>query len=71
MTKEIFKEEEVEMIRQLPRSQYRQQDVLIWRGTTTGEFPVRSAYHLVKEKNKLQPREGSKSYRYDNIWKSI
>ena len=54
----------------LRRFQYRQQDVLTWRVTPTGEFTVRSTYHLAKEKNELQRGEESKSSRYNRIWKS-
>jgi hypothetical protein len=46
---EIFSKEEAKIISNIPLSPLLPRDELIWRGTTHGEFTVRSAYHLGKE----------------------
>lgn len=60
LIKEIFKEDKVAIIFQIPLSQYRQQDMVIWRCTTSGEFTVQSAYHMEKEKQELKQGEVQK-----------
>lgn len=55
----ICTEEEAEIVCNLPLSRYRMEDKLMWHATTTGEFTVRSAYHLKKEKHDAMQGEGS------------
>jgi hypothetical protein len=43
-------EEEADLICSLPINKYQQADKLIWRATSTGEFSMRSAYYMKKEK---------------------
>lgn len=45
----VFRLEEVEVISSIPLSKYGQPYLLIWRGSTTGAFTVRSAYYLEKQ----------------------
>lgn len=45
LIKEIFYEDKVRIIMQLPLSCYNQPDVLICTGTVTCKFSLRSAYH--------------------------
>jgi hypothetical protein len=68
---EIFTQEEAEIICKIPLSRYGQQDVMCWRGTSTGEFTVRSAYHMDKEHKVRDRGESSKAYRHSRIWKAI
>jgi hypothetical protein len=49
LIKEVFSEDEAQVISNIPLSPLLPQDRLIWRGTTNGVFTVRSAYHLGKE----------------------
>jgi len=49
LLQEVFMEEEAKIIANIPLSPLFPKDKLIWRGTTHGEFTVRSAYHLGKE----------------------
>jgi hypothetical protein len=67
---EIFQANEVEIICNLPLSWHRQGDQLIWRGTSTGIFTVRSTYHMEMKRKMANRGEGSQ--RVDNlIWKSL
>jgi hypothetical protein len=45
--------------------------VLSWRGTPSGEFTVRSAYHLEKEKIERLRGESSRGTGCSRIWKAI
>jgi hypothetical protein len=51
----VFNKEEADIICKIPLSRYGQKDVMIWRGTTSGEFTVRSAYHL-ERRNMRTPK---------------
>jgi hypothetical protein len=55
----------VDIICKLPLSNYRQKDVMIWRGTSSSEFSVHSAYLMEKERKDIQHGEGSKHKGYD------
>jgi hypothetical protein len=67
----IFNHEEVEIICNIPLSRYGQPDVLRWQGTTSGEFTVRSAYHLEKEKQERLRGESSTAPACTRTWKTI
>jgi len=58
----LFLTEEVEVILRIPLSRYGQKDVLIWRGSTTSEFIVQSAYHMEQDRLERQGGEGSDEY---------
>jgi hypothetical protein len=49
---DIFSKDKAMIICKLPLSSYKQLDILFWRGTTTGDFIVHSAYHMEMEKEK-------------------
>jgi hypothetical protein len=49
----FFSNAEVDVINKLPVSCSCQKDVLIWRGTTSGDFSIRNAYHMEKERQDL------------------
>jgi hypothetical protein len=49
LIRSIFHDYEAELICNLPCSRYRVPDKLIWRCSKSGDFTVRSAYHLEKE----------------------
>jgi ribonuclease HI len=69
LIEEIFTHEEALVISKLPVSCTLQKDVLIWRGTATGEFSVRSAYHLAKELQDAMSGESSMSSSVSEIWR--
>jgi hypothetical protein len=71
LVRNIFSEEEAEIIGNIPVSKYKQKDKLIWLATTNGEFSVRSAYHLEKEIQDRKNGESSNQARYQAIWKRI
>jgi hypothetical protein len=51
LVRQIFREEEAELICNIPLSKHQQKDKLIWEATTSGLFTVWSAYFLEHEKN--------------------
>ena len=48
----LFNTEEVNAIMSIPLSNTNRSDAIIWRGTVNGLFIVKSAYRMVKEKEK-------------------
>ena len=46
---ENFTSEERHLIQSIPIGSAHQQDIQIWRGTNSGIFTIRRAYHLAKE----------------------
>jgi hypothetical protein len=71
MIKHNFWAEEAKIIIQIPLSKYQQQDILIWRGSTTSEFIVRSAYHMEKDRTERNRGVGSTSSAPSSVWKKI
>lgn len=67
----IFSKEEADSITAIPLSKYGQPDLRIWRGTSTGEFMVQSAYHLEKERKEVQRGESAHHSVFQNLWKTI
>jgi hypothetical protein len=67
----IFTEEESKEILNIPLSPCLLMGKLIWRGTSSGVFTVRSAYHLGKE---LQDNLGGRSLagmKANGVWKTV
>jgi hypothetical protein len=71
LIREIFMEEEADVICNLPRSRYCRGDTLIWRCTPNGSFTVRSAYYLEKSRSEQRLGEGSVKSGFAHIWKMI
>jgi ribonuclease HI len=69
--KEIFQAEEAELICRLAVSPRSGEDRLIWNYNKNGDFSVRSAYHLAKDKFEVD--KGSCSHRESSkpLWKAI
>ena len=67
---EHFEADEAEIIYNLPLSQYGQEDKMIWRLTKTGEFTIRSAYYLGKERTTRRGEQCSRVVE-NKSWKSI
>jgi hypothetical protein len=53
------------------QSHTNQEDQQIWRGTVTGVFSVRSAYHIEKDRELAAKVGGSTRDRNSHIWRSI
>jgi hypothetical protein len=66
-----FGEDEATAIYNIPLSRYNQEDKMIWRASRTGEFSVRSAYHLEKERQERKKGESSNGARPLDVWKKI
>jgi hypothetical protein len=67
----IFVPEEVVKICSLPLSSPGQPDKLIWKGSSSGVFSVKSAYHLGMERRLSDKGESSKISQSSKVWKSI
>jgi hypothetical protein len=68
----IFSKEEAETIYGIPLSVYgQQQDLLIWRGFSTGDFTVRSAYLLENERQEVNRGESSSNSDKQYLWRLI
>jgi hypothetical protein len=71
LIRSIFHKDEAELICNLPCSRYRAPDKLIWRCTKSGDFSVRSAYHLEMERTSRMRGESSRGKDYSNFWKTL
>jgi hypothetical protein len=71
LIREVFMEEEADVICNLPRSKYHRGDTLIWRCTPNGSFTVRSAYYLEKSRHEQRLGEGSVKSGFELIWKMV
>jgi hypothetical protein len=71
LLREIFVEEEAEIIGNLPKSKYRRPDKLIWRASPSGTFTVRSAYHLEMEMKMKKSGTSSDQSGCTQLWKSL
>jgi hypothetical protein len=49
----------------------RQQDILVWVGMSNGEFSIKGANHLEKERALLNKRGSSSAQTHRNMWKGI
>jgi hypothetical protein len=67
----IFTETEANRICSLAISPGGQPDKIIWRGTSSGMFTVRSAYHLEKERCSRDHGESSTAFGFQKIWPTI
>jgi hypothetical protein len=63
LIKDLFHEMDAEIICHLPLNKYGPPDRLIRRPTATGQFTVRSAYYVEKERQEQQKGEGSQHSR--------
>jgi hypothetical protein len=66
-----FTKEEMTAINTIPISLLSQPDVQVWRGTTSGVFSVKSAYHLANEIGNLNTLEASTQRDNSVMWKTM
>jgi hypothetical protein len=71
LLKEVFIEEEAKVIANIPLSPLLPEDRLIWRGTVSGIFTVRSAYHLGKEEHERRAAQCSQVNTRQDVWKTL
>jgi ribonuclease HI len=71
LLEELFSTEEVAAINSIPVSHTDQPDIQYWRGTNSGEFSVKSAYHLSKDLERRRIPEGSVRREESRLWKRI
>jgi hypothetical protein len=67
----MFSKEEADCITVIHLSKYGQPDLQIWRGTSTGEFKVRSAYYLEKDSKEVDQGKSSHNSNSYSLWKTI
>jgi ribonuclease HI len=67
----LFSVEEVQLIQTIPISSTDKEDLLLWRGTKSGIFTVKSAYHMQKEVLSNSVAGGSTKRENSKIWKNI
>lgn len=67
----LISREEIISIQSIPVSATDEEDAFIWRGTAKGDFPVRSAYHVQKDRETENKAEGSSRVRNNTIWRNI
>jgi ribonuclease HI len=68
---EIFQAEEAELICDLVVSPRSREDRLIWNYNKSGDFTVRSAYHLAKDKYEADKGSCSNRDSYRPMWKAL
>ena len=71
LLREIFVEEEVEIIGNLPISKCGRPDKLIWRASPSGTFNVKSAYHMEMEMKMTKSGTSSDQSGCTQLWKSL
>jgi hypothetical protein len=68
---EIFHEQEAALICNIPLSRYSQPDRIIWSPTTSGDFSVKSAYHLDMESKAKAKGECSRPGQGNVVWQYL
>jgi hypothetical protein len=71
LLQQLFSPEEIELIQKLPISHTNQDDKLIWKGTASGVFSVKSAYYLQKELAAVHMAEGFDRGQNSEVWRTI
>jgi hypothetical protein len=61
--------EEAEVIKNIPLTPLLPRDRLIWKGTPSGAFTVRSAYHMEVERQSHSKGECSNPEEDEEVWK--
>jgi hypothetical protein len=71
LLKEVFTEEEAQVIANIPLSSLLPKDRLIWCETASGIFLVRSAYYLGKEEKERRAAQSSQLSIEQELWKAL
>jgi hypothetical protein len=67
----IFCKEEVAVLSRIPLSKYGHNDLMTWRGSSSREFTVRSAYHMEKDHQMNIRGECSHQSDFNLLWKKL
>ena len=70
LIREVFPEDEAQRICSMALSPLGQKDKIVWAGTKTGIFTVRSAYHMAKESELAGEGECSTEGNKERMWKA-
>ena len=69
VVKACFYEFEARQVLALPLLEFNKEDVFYWQGTKSGEFKVRSAYHLINSLECTEPENSERRLgKEDPIW---
>jgi hypothetical protein len=71
LIRELFCDKDAALICNIPISPIRQQDALVWLGTSNGVFSVKSAYHMAKSKFKESSGSSSNHDLSTQLWKRV
>ncbi|XP_040996249.1 uncharacterized protein LOC121242444 [Juglans microcarpa x Juglans regia] len=71
LVEHIFCKEDADLIAQIPISSSTSPDQLIWKGTSSGFFTVKSAYHMHQEMNQALKGQPSSSHNFKEVWKTL
>jgi ribonuclease HI len=71
LVRDLFNAEDADLICNLAISKYGQKDVLFWRGTSDGNFSVRSAYFMELNRKQKEHGEASSPPKIDHFWRDI
>ncbi|KAF5475845.1 hypothetical protein F2P56_007609 [Juglans regia] len=71
LVNQIFDGGEAEAIIRIPISSLNSKDKLIWKGTHKGCFSVRSAYHMMKERDFANQGQSSFYGQFKKVWQQI
>jgi hypothetical protein len=66
-----FAKVEADMICSLPLSPLKAPDKMVWLGTKSGFFTVRSAYHMEMQRSRTERGESSRAREQERMWKLI
>jgi hypothetical protein len=71
LIRELFCDEDAALICNIPISPTRQQDAMVWLGTSNGVFSVKSAYHMAKSKTEESSGSSSNQDLSTQLWKRV
>lgn len=71
LIKDIFLEEEANLIAHIPISQLRRADKLVWNLTSNGLFTINSSYHSTSSLIRSKEGESSKRHQLEPLWKVL
>ncbi|XP_041026946.1 uncharacterized protein LOC121267144 [Juglans microcarpa x Juglans regia] len=71
LVEQLFDKDEADIIVQIPISSSSSSGKMIWKGTSSGIFTVRSAYYMHKERSQAIKGQASSSHDFKKTWKFL